>query len=247
MAQQLAPQDYANLKRQGFSDQEISSALREVEMEELQTSQAGVRQGQMKDPRQYSQQSSFATPRDDNLVKWQLELNDILERAEHILKGDKPKFQDGHVVWNANPRPQDNPLNDRGVEEIMKILSMYINRNTILSDYTQNEINFKVYDAGRRLNNLLFMRYDEFGMDNEDKRKHYEMIVGELVDMIHSAFKRALDGSEKRSLREMINVQQSTQLTGVTPQGVTVNAGAGMMPQSRGLLNPLRYIAGKYK
>ena len=128
----------------------------------------------------------------------------------------------------------------------MKILSFYINRNTILSDFEQDEINYKVLDAGKRLNNFLFMRYDELGLDSEDKRKHYEIIVGEIVDIIHSSYKRALLGGERRSLREMIQVSQSHQTAGMVGQGgVTVNA--MQQPRERGLLNPLRYISGKYK
>lgn len=243
MQQQLTQKDLNDLRQQGFSDQEISDALKEIETEEVYQNPQARR---MNDPRALSQQSSFASARDDNLIKWQLELNDILERAEHILRGDVPRFKDGHVIWVKNPNPETNPLNEHGVAEIMKVLSMYINRNTILSDYDKEEINYKVLDAGRRINNFLFMRYDEVGMDTEDKRKHYEIIVGEMTDIIHSAYKRALMGGERRSLREMISVSQSHQSAGMVGQGgVTVNA--MQQPQTRGLLNPLRYIQGKYK
>jgi hypothetical protein len=247
MAQQLTQQDLADLKGQGFSDQEIAEALQELELEDLQRSSGAVHQSQMRDPRQFSQQSAFAVARDDNLIRWQLELNDILERAEHILRGDQPKFQDGHLIWDKNPFPKDNPLNEFGVSEIMKILSMYINRNTILSDYDKDEINYKVFDFGRRVNNFIFMRYEEIGMDTEHKRKHFEIIVGELVDLVHSAYKRALHGGERRSLREMISISQNTQTQGMmTPSGITVNAGVN--PQrERSFLNPMRYISGKYK
>lgn len=247
MTQQITQQDLVDLRRQGFSDQDISEALREIENEELNSSQMNVRQGRMQDPRQFSQQSSFATARDDNLIRWQLELNDILERAEHILRGDQPKFNDGQVIWEKNPNPEDNPLNPFGVSEIMKLLAMYINRNTILSDYDRDEINYKVFDFGRRVNNFIFMRYEELGMDNEHKRKHYDTIVGQITDIVHSAYKRALMGGERRSLREMISVSQNTQTTGMmTPSGVTVNAGGGMPPRERGMLNPLRFLKGKY-
>jgi len=246
MAQQLTQQDWTDLKKQGFSDQEIAEALQEIELEELQMSSGIVRKGYMKDPRAYSQQSAFAVARDENLIRWQLELNDILERAEHILRGDQPKFKDGHLIWEKNPDPDNNPLNKFGVQEIMKILAMYINRNTILSDYDKTEINYKVFDFGRRVNNFIFMRYEEIGMDNEHKRKHFEIIVGELVDLVHSAYKRALHGGERRSLREMISISQSTQTQGLmTPSGVTINN--AMQPRERGFLNPLRYVSGKYK
>ena len=82
------------------------------------------------------------------MIRWQLELNDILERAEHILRGDIPMFRDGHIIWERNKMPEYNCFNEYGVQEVLKVLSMYINRNTILSDYSNQEINFKVYDFG---------------------------------------------------------------------------------------------------
>ena len=241
----LSSRDIEDLKKQGYKDGEIQQALKEIEEEELNTSYGKVQQQRDYDPRQNSQLSSFATRQDENIIRWQLELNDILERAEHILRGDVPKFREGHIVWEANPHPQLNALNEQGVAECMKVLSMYINRNTILSDYDNAEINIKVFDFSRAINNLIFMRDTEFGMDTEDKRKNYEMLVTELKDIVHSAYKRALMGAEKRSLREMISVSQSTNTNSQLGGGVTVNQN-GQPQKERGLLNPLRYISGKY-
>lgn len=142
--------------------------------------------------------------------------------------------------------PTTNPLNELGVQEVMKILAMYVNRNTILSDYANEEINVKVYDFGREVNNLIFMRYDEFGMDSDEKKKNYPILVRELVDIVHSAYKRALDGAEKRSLREMITVSQATSTTAqMGGSGVTIN-NQGVPMKERGLLNPMRYVKGRY-
>jgi hypothetical protein len=245
MAVRLSPKDVEELKRQGYSEAEIQQAMKEIEQEELSGSYSKVQQTRSIDPRQNSQISSFSTKTNEDIIKWQLELNDILERAEHILRGDIPKFRDGHIVWEENPNPENNPLNNVGVQEVMKILSMYINRNTILSDYSNEEINFKVFDFGRAINNLIFMRDYEFGMNTEEKRKNYEMLVTELKDIVHSAYKRALDGAEKRSLREMINVSQQTSTSAQVGAGYGLN-NQGQVSKERGLLNPMRYVKGKY-
>lgn len=243
MSVKLTNKDLEDLKKQGFSDAEIQTALKEIEQEELQSSYSKTQTRQ--DPRQNSQISSFATRQDQDLIRWQLELNDILEKAEHILKGDIPVFRDGYSIWEKNPHPENNALNEVGVAECMKILCLYVNRNTILSDYTNDEINVKVYDFGRALNNLIFMRDWEFGLDTDEKRKSYEMLVTQLKDIVHSAYKRALDGAEKRSLREMINVTQATNTSSTLGSGVTIN-NQGQAVKERGLLNPLRYVKGKY-
>ena len=226
---QITQEQRNELYQQGYNDTQINEALTEADNPQQQTAV---------DPRTYSQQSSFATKQDDNLIKWQLELNDILERAEHILRGDVPKYINGVLIWDVNPEPDKNPLNEWGVQEIMKLLAMYINRNTILSDYTNDEINYKVFDFGRRLNNFFFMRYDEIGMDNENKRKNYELIVGELVDLVHSSYKRALHGGERRSLREMISVSQNQNMQSLP----------GQLPgvKERSIFNPARLVKGRF-
>lgn len=246
MSVRLTQQDIEELKHQGYSDGEIQIAIGEVEREELQGSYSQVQVNRDHDFRRGSQISSFATKMDDNLVRWQLELNDILERAEHILRGDIPKFDQGQVIWSENPLPDDNPLNNIGVNEVMKILAMYVNRNTILSDYDNDEIHIKVYDFGREVNNLIFMRYEDFGMTTEEKKKNYPIIVREIVDIVHSAYKRALNGAEKRSLREMIQVSQSSTTSSQLGQGgITINS-QGQAVRERGLLNPMRFIKGKF-
>jgi len=245
MGVKLSTKDIEDLKKQGYNEGEIQQALKEIEKEELSGSYGNIQQQRGNDPRQNSQLSSFSAKTEDNIVRWQLELNDILERAEHILRGDVPTFKDGHIIWDKNPHPEKNPLNDEGVAEIMKILSMYVNRNKVLADYTNEEINIKVFDFGRALNNLIFMRDYEMGMDTEEKRKNYEMLVTELKDIIHDTYKRALDGAEKRSLREMITVSQQTSTNNNIGNGFGVNQ-QGQVSKERGLLNPMRYVKGKY-
>lgn len=245
MGVKLSINDIEDLKKQGYSEKEIQLALKELEREELSGSYDEIQYRRTNDPRQNSQLSSFASRQEDNIVRWQLELNDILERAEHILRGDVPSFKDGHIVWDKNPTPENNPLNEVGVQEVMKILALYVNRNKVLSDYSNEEINFKVFDFSRAINNLIFMRDFEFGMDTEEKRKNYEMLVNTLKDIVHDTYKRALDGAEKRSLREMITVSQQSTTNAQLGAGVTVN-NQGMPQRERGLLNPMRYVKGKY-
>jgi len=237
MGVNLTQQDVVDLQHKGYSEAQIKEAVGELEKEDQGNPMA------TKDPRSFAQQSSFGSRGySDDIVKWQLELNDILERAEHILRGDVVKFKEGHLIWVENPNPEQNCLNEFGVKLIMQVLANYINRNTILSDYEQDEINYKVFDLGRELNNIIFMKYEEMGMDTEDKRKEYPMLVRKMVDIVHSSYKRALKGGERRSLREMIQISQSHQM--MAQGGMTVSP-TGQPTKTRGLLNPMRYISGK--
>jgi len=239
MVIKLSGNDIADLKRQGYSEDEISKAIQEIEKEELQ----GVSSTRV-DPRTNAQNSAFSTGKMDDIARYQLELNDLLEQTEHILKGDIVKWVNGMKIWKQNPSPEKNPLNDEGIRKIMLDLQNYINRHIILGDYEEKDINNIMKDYGKKVADLVFMKYEEMGMDSEEKRQEYASIVMNIVNLVYGSYARAKDGGERRSLREMINIQGSYQ-----SQGLVGGGGMIASPQtqkSRGVLNPLRYIAGKY-
>jgi len=233
MPVKLTQSDIEDLKRQGFSEQEIAKAVGELETEERQDIS---QQPQRPNPQNNVAQSSFNSKVSDDVARVQLELDDILAKAEHTLRGDIVKFENGNVIWTPNPKPLENTLNDFGVQLIMKILSMYINRNTILSDYTEEEVRYKTLDIGKEMNNLIFMKYEEMGIDDGQKRKEYPIIIRQMTDIIHSAYARAKDGRERESYRKMISVQQSNQ------NGMGMMAGIPQQQKTRGILNPMRYL-----
>lgn len=243
MSVQLTQQDINTLKAKGISQAEIDQAISEIEKEDFEE-QYNLSKEQQSNVQGRSFSGFKPNESSNDIARWQLELNDILEKTEHILRGDIVVFQNGKQEWHKNPEPHENTLNEKGVQLCMKLLSFYINRNTILSDFTEEQISYKVLDFGKRLNNLIFVKYDEMGMDTEEKRKEYASLVGVMVDVVHSAYARAKDGRERESYRKMISVSENT--NGMVGQGgVTVNA-SGMAQRTRGLLNPMRYVAGKY-
>lgn len=239
MAVNLSQQDIADLKKQGYSEQEISKAIGEIERDELQGSSTRDKV----DPRTNSQTSAFATGRMDDIARYQLELNDLLEQTEHILKGDIVKWEANMKVWKPNPHPENNPLNEEGIRKIMLDLQNYINRHVILGDYEDADINRIMTDYGKKVADLIFMKYEEMGMDTEEKRQEYASLVMNVVNLVYASYSRAKDGGERRSLREMINIQGNYQQQGMAGGGLVVN---GQQQKTRGILNPMRYVAGKY-
>jgi hypothetical protein len=235
MAVKLTQQDVSELKKQGYSDDEIAKAVGEIEKEDLSGSANPTRQ----DPRSNSQTSAFSSKNMDDIARYQLELNDLLEQTEHILKGDVVKWEDGMKVWKENPHPELNPLNTEGIRKIMLDLQYYINRHIILGDYEENDINRIMKEYGKKVNNFIFMKYEEMGMDTEEKRQEYASIVMNVVNLVYASYSRAKDGGERRSLREMISIQQNHQ-----SQDIGGGSSNGVQ-RSRGVLNPMRYLSGK--
>jgi len=146
-------------------------------------------------------------------------------------------------IWRENPHPELNPLNEEGIRKVMLDLQNYINRHVILGDYEENDINRIMKDYGKKVNDFIFMKYEEMGMDTEEKRQEYASLVMNIVNLVYASYSRAKDGGERRSLREMISIQQSHQSMG-NGQGQQMNSNGSQ--KQEGVLNPMRYVAGKY-
>jgi len=233
----LSQQDIVDLKQRGYSEGEISKAVGEIEKEELQGGAVKT------DPRSKSQTSAFKTQNMNDIARYQLELNDLLEQTEHILKGDVVTWEKGVSIWSPNPHPEDNPLNSEGIRKVMLELQTYINRHVILGDYEENDINRIMRGYGKKVANLLFMKYEEMGMDTEVKRQEYASLVLNIVNLVYASYSRAKNGGERRSLREMISQQYTNTSQAGMGGGVVVNP---QQQRQRGVLNPMRYIGGKY-
>lgn len=304
----FSPQEIQEFRNMGYSDQDVQRAINEAQVEvskqsNLQQSYLQAQQLKSKDPRSFASNSFIAGGYSDNLIQWQLELDTILERIEHMLRGDKPTWTNGSIIWSKPEetyllkmeelpedlskeeekivktinykigldlktiskqtgftemqlrlilcklekkkiiKVEDNIIfNERGVAEIMRLLSNYVNRNTILSNYGEDIINEKMLDLGNEVTDLIYLKYEDFGLNNLEKRKLFPIIVRQLVDICHSSYLRALHGEERESLREARTVNQNE----VFPNG-GININTGMANKERGLLNPMRWFGGKYK
>lgn len=164
---------------------------------------------------QKSQSSLFQTTQMDNLAQWQLELDNIIERIDHLLRGHEIGFDNnGRLIWKQSDDPKNKILTEYGVQEILKVLSMYLNRNTILSNYDEQTIKDKVYDVSMDLIDLIYMKYEHmfFFRDEEELRmkiRLYPIIVRQISDAIHSSYLRALGGEERSSLRKAMYISQN--------------------------------------
>jgi hypothetical protein len=110
-----------------------------------------------------AQISAFSPIKEPNLVEYQLDLKEELDRIFHLLSGHIIIInEDGSEIWEE---PDDDRLkifSDYGVKQIMNIISFYVNRNTLMSFYDADTILWKIKDFGNELNDLLFNRYEVF-------------------------------------------------------------------------------------
>ena len=196
--------------------------------------------------------SIFQGAENENIIQWQLDLQEQLENIGHSLRGHViGENEEGVSCWKEATDKRDIIFTEYGVQEILRYLLQYLNKNTILSNYDEPTINLKVYDAGYELLDLIFTRYEKFFYvtpvedlikenpeitigevediqmeEMKQKQKHFASSTKPVIDAIHSAFLRALNGGERDSLRSARLLTQSE-----TPMG---NVGmSSQIPQQK--------------
>lgn len=110
----------------------------------------------------YSQVSGFSPNRDQNIIQARLDPKEILDRIYHLLSSHKLEVVDKKEKW-VNPKDDRSKIfTDYGVEQIMNVLSFYINPYTILSNYDEVTIIWKMKDLGIELSDFIFNRCEHF-------------------------------------------------------------------------------------
>ncbi len=212
-----------------MADERINEHLAALEQQEALNRQ---KDNKINELAGYASTAMFNQAQESNLIMWQLELDNILERIEHLLKGDILNDDgSGNIVYTI---PKDKTLiilNDYGVQLIMNVISFYLNRNTILSNYDDARIYEILYDLGNELADVVYINYEKMGMNCMEKKSRHEILILNILHTIESAYNRSLGGGERESLRSARVVTQS-----LSPPGA-------MYPMQRrkhmgGFLNP---------
>lgn len=159
--------------------------------------------------RKMAASTMFNSEENQHIVKWQLDVKEELERIEHLLRKHIPKRDSDGNEYFIEAKQVDKVLNEKGVNEILNCLGWYLNKNIILSDFTDDEISLRVEQFGIEFSDFLFNNCEAFGMDTADRKKHYPILVMNVVNMIEAAYHRALYGNERNSFRTNVNVLQS--------------------------------------
>lgn len=97
-----------------------------------------------------------------NIVREQLNLNEELERIEHLLRGHVIRYDEkGMGRW---VEPEDKEmiiLSEYGIQLILNTITWYINKNTLLSNYDEDTILTKMEDFATDLSDTIFMEYEK--------------------------------------------------------------------------------------
>lgn len=158
----------------------------------------------------------FQNQDQENMIKWQLDIREELERIERLLRKHIPRYTAKGELYFEEPSEKEQLFNEHGVNEILNLLAWYLNKNIILSNFSEEDIKIRMAQFGNALVNLVFNNYEEFGLIDKDKIKYYPMVVLNIINTVEASYYRALNGGERESLRTARTVTQSVDTNGQT-------------------------------
>jgi len=192
----------------------------------------------------YSQAYStamFANHQKQNLVEWQLDFSKELIEIERLLRSDiLMRDKNGVEYWIPNPNKARVLFNEQGVQDLLRDIFTLVNKNKVLSNYSLDEISRRVRQIKHEIRVKIYNNYEIYGMDNEYKMNNYSMVVLSIGSLIEDAYRRALNGEERKDLNQARVVNQNEPMM---PQSFNFYPG-GLSGQKKGFLsklNPLNW------
>jgi hypothetical protein len=147
-----------------------------------------------------------------NMVMWRLDPDKELARIERLLRKQVPKRDSQGISYYAEPKKEDQLFNEYGINEIMNVLSSYINKSITLSNYTDDEVNLIMKNFATEIVDFIFINAEKFGLDTPEKKKHFPMVVKIIVDLVDATYHRAIGGLEREGLNKVTMVSQTENL-----------------------------------
>ena len=137
---------------------------------------------------------------DSGLTQWQLDLDESIDLFVHTMKGEVKgkKIVDGveTETWEVK---NEKMINDKGIAAIETTLRLRATKNTILSNFTENEIKALLcYPVHMSVAGILF-HAERFQL----KKVYRRTIIDQSWSIMYAAAMRAKGGGERGSLRDI--------------------------------------------
>lgn len=114
---------------------------------------------------EYSQSNStgYKPDQDKSLAEMQLDLDKLLDRIHHLLRGDYlGRNLQGNECWLPAKDDRLIIFSEYGINRIMNVLSFYLSTDILLSNFDEETIKWKLKDFANELSDLIYTQYELF-------------------------------------------------------------------------------------
>lgn len=197
---------------------------------EQQMNQATVQRQIGENASSSAQTQYYNQEKDIGLADAQLEVDTIKEDIFHLLRQDIKEFDKGKMIWVDLKSQRERTLSDWGVDRLMQIIHFYINKNNLLSNFSEEQINRLMLKFIKELNDLILLKYQVLfreptfeeckeiilkKLDNRKKMKLFslevlgqkgneEEITKELLEEMESKLEMEMEKTRRETKKEKI-------------------------------------------
>ena len=138
----------------------------------------------------------YLEEKERGLAEVQLEVDSIKEDIFHLLQQDVYKTQNGKTDWISLEDLKQRTLSEWGVDRIMQIIHFYVNKNTLLSNFSAEQIDRIMLRFMSELNDLVLLKYQnlfrhltfeeckEVILERIENKKKLRMFAYEIIGKI---------------------------------------------------------------
>ena len=153
--------------------------------------------------------SLVSANKNENVIQYQIENVELLEKLEHFFKGEYIGTENGEVGWVTPKDKSQIPLNEFGVSAMMEIVSRYIDKNTTLSYYGEMRIYEILADLGEELILYILCNYEKMGMSDKFRKTKFRLLIVTTLHMIESTYRKAISGKTIEEINQSRIISQS--------------------------------------
>ena len=147
-----------------------------------------------------SQQLSLERTQSPDFMKWLLDSGEEIELWRMTMKGFE-KDESGQK-W---VKKYDALLNDKGIERIILQLRLYLQKTTVLSNMSDEQILVKAEYFATGMVLYVYAHNDEFGIGHDYTQR--SMMLDTVSNLFHMTLLRARNALQLKSITE--NIQRS--------------------------------------
>jgi hypothetical protein len=151
------------------------------------------------------------------LIQWILGFRrEVIEPLKHMWRGEE---QDIDGNWITPPDGLHPIMNEKGVSYCISLILSYCNPVFLTSNFSDNDLNYRMKEAGHAVINAICCRYEDFGMS----KLSIQRVVEEINSKIHAIYLGTLNNgyrnwmSSTHQSHEIINNSQQESRKGFFP------------------------------
>lgn len=141
--------------------------------------------------------SSDLAAESGSFMKWQISPSDILIELMWKLRGFV--YNEANEKWE---QVFERQMSEKGISETVALLSIVINKNTVLSNLDEERIVNYTMTFGKALTNLFKNNWEEYGIP----RTKLTALTISLVKLVYTTLQRAKDGAFLKHLETVERV-----------------------------------------